>query len=76
MTQLIRKFGDQGETPEMEMLRLMRDIHAQNIKLLERIDTLEKEQNKRSALIGFGGGVVGGGIINVGIELIRAKFGG
>lgn len=76
MTHLIKQPQDIPETPIAEMLRLMQEIHAQNVKLLARIDTLEREQTRRATIVGFGGGMVGGGVINVGIELIRAKFGG
>lgn len=65
-----------SESETAEMLRLMRDIHNQNSRLLERLDKLEREQGRRAAVIGFGGGMVGGGIVHFGIELIRAKFGG
>lgn len=76
MTHLIKQPHDIPETPVAEMLRLMQEIHAQNVKLLERIDTLERNNGKRAAVWGFGGGMVGGGVISVGIELIKAKFGG
>ena len=64
------------ETETEEMLRLMRDIHSQNRRLLERLDKLEREQGRRAAIVGFSGGMVGGGIIHLGIEFIRAEFGG
>ncbi len=64
------------ETETAEMLRLMRDIHSQNRRLLERLDKLEREQGRRAAIVGFSGGMVGGGIVHLGIEFIRAKFGG
>lgn len=64
------------ETETEEMLRLMRDIHSQNCRLLERLDKLEREQGRRAAIVGFSGGMVGGGIVHLGIEFIRAKFGG
>ena len=35
------------ETETEEMLRLMRDIHSQNRRLLERLDKLEREQGRR-----------------------------
>lgn len=65
-----------SESETAEMLRLMRDIHAQNRRLLERLDKLEREQGRRAAIVGFSGGMVGGGIVHLGIEFIRAKFGG
>lgn len=64
------------ETETEEMLRLMRDIHSQNRRLLEHLDKLEREQGRRAAIVGFSGGMVGGGIVHLGIEFIRAKFGG
>ena len=64
------------ETETEEMLRQMRDIHSQNRRLLERLDKLEREQGRRAAIVGFSGGMVGGGIVHLGIEFIRAKFGG
>ena len=65
-----------SESETAEMLRLMRDIHSQNRRLLERLDKLEREQGRRAAVVGFSGGMVGGGIVHLGIEFIRAKFGG
>lgn len=65
-----------SESETAEMLRLMRDIHSQNRRLLERLDKLEREQGRRAAIVGFSGGMVGGGIVHLGIEFIRAKFGG
>ena len=40
------------------------------------LDKLEREQGRRAAVVGFSGGMVGGGIVHLGIEFIRAKFGG
>lgn len=75
MTQIITD-PRPAESETAEMLRLMRDIHAQNSRLLERLDKLEREQGRRAAVVGFSGGMVGGGIVHLGIEFIRAKFGG
>lgn len=74
--QLIKTPDTAQEAPMAEMLRLMQEIHAQNVQLLNRIDTLEREQARKAIALGFGGGMAGGGIVSVGIELIRAKFGG
>lgn len=76
MTHLIKQPKDVTESPMAEMLRLMQEIHAQNIQLLARIDELERNNGKRAVAWGFGGGMVGGGVISVGVELIKAKFGG
>ena len=52
MTQIITD-PRSAESETAEMLRLMRDIHAQNSRLLERLDKLEREQGRRAAVVGF-----------------------
>lgn len=76
MTHLIKQPKDNPEPPMSELLRLMQEVHAQNVKLLERLDTMERNSGKRAAVWGFGGGLAGGSLISVGFELIKAKFGG
>ena len=59
-----------------EMMRLLMEIHAQNAQMLVRIDELEQTATKRGAIAGAGAGTFSGAIMTIGIELIKAKFGG
>ena len=63
-----------------EVIQLLGDIKAQNHTLMQQFDTLETNISKRATMAGamagaFTGGV-GGTVVSVGIELIKAKFGG
>lgn len=59
-----------------EMMRLLMEIHAQNAQMLVRIDELEQTATKRGAIAGAVAGSFSGAIMTIGIELIKAKFGG
>lgn len=59
-----------------EMMRLLMEIHAQNAQMLVRIDELEQTATKRGAIAGAVAGSFSGAIMAIGIELIKAKFGG
>lgn len=59
-----------------EMMRLLMEIHAQNAQMLVRIDELEQTATKRGAIAGAVAGTFSGAIMTIGIELIKAKFGG
>lgn len=63
-----------------QMLSVLHKIHQQNIELFDKIDNLETNMSKKAAYAGaiagaFTGGV-SGGVIGIGIELLKAKFGG
>ena len=63
-----------------EVIQLLGDIKAQNQTMMQQFDTLETNISKRATMAGamagaFTGGV-GGTVVSVGIELIKAKFGG
>lgn len=63
-----------------EVVKLLGDIKAQNETMMIQFDTLETNISRRATMAGamagaFTGGV-GGTVISVGIELIKAKFGG
>lgn len=55
-------------------------IHAQNITIADKIDRLETHITKKATVAGaMAGAVTGGvtsGLVSLGIELIKAKFGG
>lgn len=66
--------------PDDEVIQLLGDIKAQNQTMMQQFDTLETNISKRATMAGamagaFTGGV-GGTVVSVGIELIKAKFGG
>ena len=63
-----------------EVIQLLGDIKAQNQTMMSQFDALETNISKRATMAGamagaFTGGV-GGTVVSVGIELIKAKFGG
>lgn len=63
-----------------EVMQLLGDIKAQNQTMMTQFDTIETNISKRATMAGamagaFTGGV-GGTVVSVGIELIKAKFGG
>lgn len=59
-----------------EIMCLLREIHAQNKQLIARIDELEQTATKRGAIAGAVAGSFSGAIISIGLEIIKAKFGG
>lgn len=68
-----------SDSPD-EVVQLLCDIKAQNQTMMQQFDTLETNISKRATMAGamagaFTGGV-GGTVVSVGIELIKAKFGG
>ena len=70
---------DSDQAPD-EVIQLLGDIKAQNQTMMQQFDTLETNISKRATMAGamagaFTGGV-GGTVVSVGIELIKAKFGG
>jgi len=75
MSNIIMTDKKQQEPTFADMMLILREIRAQNERLLTRIDTLEREQTRRAAVVGFAGGILGGGIVNVGIALLRGKYG-
>ena len=75
MSDIIITDKGQEQPTIADMMQILREIRAQNERLYTRLDTLEREQTRRAAVIGFAGGVLGGGIVNVGVAFIRAKYG-
>ncbi len=70
---------DASEAPS-EVVQLLGDIKAQNQTMMSQFDALETNISKRATMAGamagaFTGGV-GGTVVSLGIELIKAKFGG
>lgn len=70
---------DATQAPD-EVIQLLGDIKTQNQTMMQQFDTLETNISKRATMAGamagaFTGGV-GGTVVSVGIELIKAKFGG
>ena len=75
MSDIITTDKGQEQPTIADMMLILREIRAQNERLLTRIDTLEREQTRRAAVVGFAGGILGGGIVNVGVALLRGKYG-
>nr|DAQ49061.1 MAG TPA: shock protein B [Caudoviricetes sp.] len=75
MSDIIITDKGQEQPTIADMMLILREIRAQNERLLTRIDTLEREQTRRAAVVGFAGGILGGGIVNVGVALLRGKYG-
>ena len=74
------RLNSQSTAADDEVMALLSDIHRQNEGIAERFDTLEQNVTKRAQMAGamagaFSGGV-GGAVVTVGIEFIKAKFGG
>ncbi len=70
---------DASDSPS-EVVQLLGDIKAQNQTMMSQFDALEANISKRATMAGamagaFTGGV-GGTVVSLGIELIKAKFGG
>lgn len=68
------------DTQDDQILAILSDIKSQNETMMTQFDTLETNISKRATMAGamagaFTGGV-GGTVVSVGIELIKAKFGG
>lgn len=63
-----------------KILQSLDDIQVQNRQIVQKIDNLEKTVTKRATLAGAMAGAITGsvtsGMVSVGFELIRAKFGG
>jgi TRAP-type mannitol/chloroaromatic compound transport system permease large subunit len=71
---------DAKEAPDDQVMALLGDIKSQNETMMQQFDTLEANISRRATMAGamagaFTGGV-GGTVVSVGIELIKAKFGG
>lgn len=66
--------------PDYEIMSLLTDIHEQNQTMLTQFDELEGKISRRATAAGAMAGAFTGGIsgtvISVGIELIKAKWGG
>ena len=75
MSDIIITDKGQEQPTIADMMLILREIRAQNERLLTHIDTLEREQTRRAAVVGFAGGILGGGIVNVGVALLRGKYG-
>ena len=63
MSDIIITDKGQEQPTIADMMLILREIRAQNERLLTRIDTLEREQTRRAA------------IVNVGVALLRGKYG-
>lgn len=63
-----------------EVMQLLGDIHTQNKTMMQKFDGMEAAVSRRASVAGamagaFTGGV-GGTVVSIGIELIKAKWGG
>lgn len=70
---------DKPDAPD-EVMALLGDIHQQNQHMMTKFDALEANVTRRAQVAGamagaFTGGV-GGTVVSLGIEFIKAKFGG
>lgn len=79
--QAIRKVPDFEQTEEPdEVMQILADIKAQNHTMLTQFDALESNVTKRAqaagAMTGAFTGGIGGAVVTIGIEFIKAKFGG
>lgn len=63
-----------------QIIGSLEQIHAQNEQISQKIDKLETHITKKATVAGaMAGAVTGGltsGLVSLGIELIKAKFGG
>lgn len=76
---------DLQDEPDPKMLaslqmHVLNQIHQQNIQLFDKIGNLEQGMTKKAsvagAIAGAFTGSVSASVIGVGIELLKAKFGG
>lgn len=75
-----KQAATQSTDESNEVVQLLGDIKAQNQTMMNQFDALETNISKRATMAGamagaFTGGV-GGTVVSIGIELIKAKFGG
>ena len=71
---------DKQDKINEQIMQGLNDIKAQNNQINKKIDTLDAKITKKATVAGAVAGAVTGsvtsGMVSVGIELIRAKFGG
>ncbi len=71
---------DKQDKINEQIMQGLNDIKAQNNQINKKIDTLDAKLIKKATVAGAVAGAVTGsvtsGMVSVGIELIRAKFGG
>lgn len=71
---------DKQDKINEQIMQGLSDIKAQNSQIHEKIDALDAKLTKKATVAGAVAGAVTGsvtsGMVSVGIELIRAKFGG
>lgn len=70
---------DKQDKINEQIMQGLSDIKAQNSQIHEKIDALAKLTKKATVAGAVAGAVTGSvtsGMVSVGIELIRAKFGG
>lgn len=56
-------------------MKVLGDIHEQNSEIVTKIDNLEKTVTKKAYIAGAITGSISGGVMGVGVELIKAKLG-
>ena len=63
-----------------KILSSLDSIHNQNRQIAQKIDDLEKSVTKKATFAGAISGAVAGtatsGMFNIGMEIVKAKFGG
>lgn len=71
---------DPQQHANQQIMRSLSDIHEQNQQISQKIDKLEQTITKKATVAGAVAGAITGsltsGVMTVGIELIKAKFGG
>lgn len=72
--------SEQASKNHQQMMKVLGDIHEQNSEIVTKIDNLEKTVTKKASIAGAVAGAItgsiSGGVMGVGVELIKAKFGG
>lgn len=59
-----------------KILSSLDSIHSQNRQIAQKIDDLEQSVTKKATTAGAISGAIAGGIISVGVEFIKLKWGG
>lgn len=71
---------DKQDKINEQIIQSLSDIKTQNSQIHEKIDALDAKLTKKATVAGAVAGAVTGSVtssmVSVGIELIRAKFGG
>lgn len=58
-----------------DILQLLKEMNLQNQMILDKLERWESQQRQQNQKVIFTGGLAGG-LVALGIEFLRAKFGG